>query len=83
MVDEFGTRFVTHFIKTIDGVLRSVVQISLSGTHNENVDTTNSDIDDNNMVRDGLKLWSYNGKFWMVPQEFQLPAKHGNFGLLV
>ncbi len=75
MFDEFGTRFGTHISKKIDDVLRSVVQISEPGAHGDNRDAINAEIGESTMVRDGFKLWSYDGKFWMVPQGFQLPAK--------
>jgi hypothetical protein len=59
MFDEFGTRFGTHISKTIDDVLRSVIQITLPDTHGDNRDSAiNSEIGESTMVRDGFKLWS-------------------------
>jgi hypothetical protein len=52
-----------------------VVQISEPSAHGDNRDAINLEIGKSTMVRDGFKLWSYDGKFWMAPQGFQLPAK--------
>ena len=75
MFDEFGSKFETAVTSKIDSVLLAI-QNSNRGRLGDGVDDE-GDGKGSEMVNRGPQghMWTYRGRFWSVPENFELPKK--------
>ena len=76
MFDEFGTKFESAIPSKIDAVLCAIQNINRGGRIEDGVDV-NTDAERAIIVNRGPKghIWTYIGRFWSVPEKFELPKK--------
>ena len=76
MFDEFGTKFESAISSKIDEVLCAIQNSNRGGRIEDGVDV-NIDAERAIIVNRGPKghIWTYRGRFWSVPEKFELPKK--------
>ena len=73
MFDEFGSKFETSISSKIDSLLQTVQQ---SNDNQTDLCLMNSGQDENTSSdSSGFNIWTFGGKFWNVPKDFELPKK--------